>query len=327
MQASIKKRKKVHHTKFPNGFGSVTYLNGNRRRPYWARKTTGFTEKGYPTYLTIGYFETFDQAFVALCEYNNEPYDVEARNATFEEIADRWYEDYLKEEHAYYTLKNYRTSRPKCEPLFNRKINDITLDELQDLVSSVSSGTQALVINYLRQVFHFALKRDIIKKDPTQYLKKTANTAPKRNPFTVEEVRAIWNLPESEVRNKTLVMLYTGMRVGEFQTISEIHENYIVAGEKTDAGKNRIIPLHPLIRPLIRTEWFASSYRSFVSLFPEHSPHDCRRTFISRCVECGIDGTVARKITGHAGKDIHERAYTFLNDPEFLCREIEKLCY
>lgn len=101
----------------------------------------------------------------------------------------------------------------------------------------------------------------------------------------------------------------------------------IIAGEKTEAGRNRMIPLHTKIRPLMMKDWNVTSYRPFVAMFPGHTPHDCRRTFISRCVECGVDPVVSRKIVGHSGTDVHEKMYTFLNDPDFLCREIEKICY
>lgn len=329
MRATIKKRKRVKHTRFPNGFGSVVFLKGNRRRPYWARKTAGFNDSGYPIYLTIGYYETFDEAFVALCEYNHLPYNVEERNITFRDIADKWYDSYTETDRAEGTVSNYRSIRKKCLSLETRKITDITFDELQGLVSCQSAGNQELLITYLRQLFQYAMKREIIRKDPTAYLKRTNIKEPKRNPFTPEEVRQIWEMPQDNIRDQTLIMLYTGMRVGEFETISEIHENYIVAGEKTVAGKNRIIPLHTKIRPLIRTfpRWTSTNSRIFGERFPDHTPHDCRRTFISRSVECGIDGTVSRKITGHAGKDIHERAYIFLNNPDFLCEEVEKLLY
>jgi len=327
MDATIKKRKRVKHTRFPNGFGSIVFLKGNRRKPYCARKTKGFNEKGYPQYLVVGYYETFEDAFVALSEYNNMPYNVKERNATFKDIADKWLAEYLQEDHATGTVNNYRAICNKCEPLHNRKITDITFNELQDFISGLTAGRQTLAIIYLRQVFRHALKREIIRKDPTMYLRKTTTSVVKRNPLTTEEVRSLWKLPQSEARDKALIMLYTGMRIGEFQTISERHENYIIAGEKTEAGRNRIIPLHTKIRPLMRETWTKDNSRSFRTILPEHTPHDCRRTFISRCVECGIDGTVARKITGHAGIDVHESAYTFLNDPDFLCREVEKICY
>lgn len=326
MQVNIKKRKRVRHTRFPNGFGSISYLSGNRRRPYWVKKTVGFTEKGYPKYLTIGYFETFEDAFVALCEYNHEPYNIDKQ--LFIDVSDKWYEEFAGNQ-ADITLTNYRLSCKKCAPLHEKLIREITADELQELVSKQSAGTQAEVIKYLHQVFKYAMRKEFIKKDPSVYLRKTGVTETRRNPFTPEEVRAIWEMPESVMRNGALIMLYTGMRVGEFNTISEVHDNYIIAGEKTEAGKNRIIPLHPKIRPLISNapKWKRTPAREFAAMFPGHTPHDCRRTFISRCVECGVDPVVSRKIVGHAGKDVHENVYTFLNNPAFLCKEVEKIYY
>lgn len=329
MDATIKKRKRVKHTRFPNGFGSIVFLKGNRRKPYCARKTKGFNEKGYPQYLVVGYYETFEDAFVALSEFNHIPYNIAERNATFQEVSDKWFDLYMEEDHADGTVSNYKTIRKKCGQLDSRKIAEITADELQEFISAQSHGNQGFAIIYLRQVFRYALKREIIRKDPTMYLERTKKEEAKRNPFSAEEVRQIWNMPQDDMRDRALIMLYTGMRIGEFKTISVTQENYIIAGEKTSAGRNRIIPLHTKIRPLMKEfdRWTSTHSRIFSQMFPGHTPHDCRRTFISRCVECGIDGTVARKITGHAGKDVHERAYTFLNDPEFLCHEVEKLSY
>ena len=57
----------------------------------------------------------------------------------------------------------------------------------------------------------------------------------------VEEVRKIWDLPDSEERSAALILLYTGMRVGELSTVSEVHEHYLIAGEKKQkrAGTGR----------------------------------------------------------------------------------------
>ena len=52
--------------KNPNGYGSVVRLSGNRRRPFVARKTRGWDERGYPIYDTIGYFPTREDDGVSL---------------------------------------------------------------------------------------------------------------------------------------------------------------------------------------------------------------------------------------------------------------------
>ena len=39
--------------KNPNGYGSVVKLSGNRRKPFCARKTSGWNEKGHPIYFSF----------------------------------------------------------------------------------------------------------------------------------------------------------------------------------------------------------------------------------------------------------------------------------
>lgn len=52
--------------KNPNGYGSVFKLGGNRRRPYCARVTVGWTDDGKQQYKNIGYFEERADAMIAL---------------------------------------------------------------------------------------------------------------------------------------------------------------------------------------------------------------------------------------------------------------------
>lgn len=58
-----------------------------------------------------------------------------------------------------------------------------------------------------------------------------------------------------KITDLTLIMLYSGMRSGEIRTIKKenifLDKNYMIGGIKTDAGINRIIPIHPKIKELI----------------------------------------------------------------------------
>lgn len=46
--------------KNPNGYGSVFKLGGNRRRPWCARVTIGWSDDGKQQYKNIGYYEERD---------------------------------------------------------------------------------------------------------------------------------------------------------------------------------------------------------------------------------------------------------------------------
>ena len=59
--------------KNPNGYGSGYKLSGNRRRPWTARVTVGWTDDGKQKYKNIGYYEERSDAMIALAQYNNDP--------------------------------------------------------------------------------------------------------------------------------------------------------------------------------------------------------------------------------------------------------------
>ena len=52
-----------------------------------------------------------------------------------------------------------------------------------------------------------------------------------------------------------LIEIYSGWRPQELATLKtadiDLEANTMKSGMKTEAGKNRIVPIHPIIRPLI----------------------------------------------------------------------------
>ncbi len=328
------KRKK--HMRLPNGFGSIVFLTGNRRRPYWAKKFKEWDDRGYPVYTTLGYFPTYNEAYAALLEFNQSPYDVSTHDMTFREAAERWMKEFTEvpvngKLPVKSTINSYRAISRKCSGIDDRKIREITVSELQAVIATISAGSQHSFKSYVSNVFTWAIKNNIIKESPVRYVHRTAKTKPKRNPFTVEEVRKIWEMTPSPIRDIALIFLYTGLRVSEYLLISEQHERYIVTGEKTEAGENRIVPIHSRIRHLMENKPYWKNkdriYQAFIKQFPGHTPHDCRRTFVTRTVECGMDPVVSRKISGHSGKDVHETAYVLLQNIDYLCEQMELVEY
>ena len=270
--------------------------------------------------------------------YNRNPYDIQARKITFAQVYERWMEQYSTvpvkgKLPAEGTIKIYRAAYNHCKPLHDMIFSEITLLQLQDVVDvcSAGAGVQQKIKVLYHHLYKYAIKYEIADNNLASLIVITKKEDIKRNPFTVDEVRNIWKMPESVTRDLTLILLYTGMRADEVLQLNEIHSTYMVGGSKTEAGKNRIIPIHSDIAPIVRRQLPASVkyyrfWQDFTRLFPGHTPHDCRRTFISRAEELGINGAACRKIVGHVGKDVHENAYTFLSI-DFLYTEIQRLCY
>lgn len=78
-----------------------------------------------------------------------------------------------------------------------------------------------------------------------------------RKPFTQNEIKILWdNVNKIEFVDTIILLIYTGLRISELLSIKieNVHllEKYMVRTDgKTKAGRNRTIPLHNRIIPII----------------------------------------------------------------------------
>ncbi len=340
--------------RLPNGFGSIVTLSGSRRKPFMARKTVGFsTETGYPIYRTIGYFETWMEGYQALVDYNRNPYDLEKASLTFADVYEMWSEKKFHETKNGKRLSKsgvsaYRAAYKHCEPLYKMNFVDINLLHLQSVLDNCNHGraTQENIRLLIGQMYEYANLYDITDKDYSKGIVLTKqDTESKRRNFTADEIALIESHRGELAADYTLIMLYTGMRIDEVRTIrrENVHpeERYMIGGNKTIAGKNRVIPIHRNIidcvqRLLDREEPVLYGFsqqtirKQFNALIDSvgimHLPHDCRHTFISRADDLGMPRTVLQAIVGHAGRDIDEQVYIHKNLQNLL-DAIDSFCY
>ena len=102
----------------PNGFGCVFKLNGNRRKPYVARITTGWTDEGKQQYRNIGTFSHYREAVQALADYHCNPYDLNNSKITLSEVYEKWSRDkYPKISHS--MVCTYKNAYRYCKDLYN----------------------------------------------------------------------------------------------------------------------------------------------------------------------------------------------------------------
>lgn len=345
--------------KLPNNYGSIEKLSGNRRKPYRVRKTVGWKEDGTQMRKTIGYFETRTKALQELALYNEKPYDIDARAITVEKLHSKWQDEkYPKIAHK--TQQVYNMCWNYCQDIKDMTFVDIKLQHLQQIVDGMGekwSAKKAFKI-FWHQMYDFAIKNDMNVRKYSQYIdigKKT--TKLERIPFEEEEIDILWkNVDRMDFIDCILILIYTGMRIGELLDIKienvNIEEKYMRGGSKTDAGKNRIIPFHERILPLIK-KWYdrakevGSEYLIFnhehkqmlywnfyhekwekvieqLGFDKEHKPHDTRHTFSTRMDRTDANKLCTKRILGHASKDITDKVYTH-KDVEDLLEAVNKL--
>lgn len=321
--------------KNPNGYGSVVKLSGNRRNPFAVRKTTGWNEKRHPIYLTIGYAPTREEGNIMLALYNNDPYDVDAVKVTLKELWKLFQEKKL--------LKLNKSTRGSLTSAFKHtkkyhdmKYKDLKSFHMQDCIDNCGCGysTQWAIKNLFGHLDKFALELDVINKSYAQLT--TAESIPETSkiPFTEEEIKILWKHEKEDWVDSILLFLYTGFRISELLNIKiedvDLEQGTIQGGTKTNAGKNRIIPIHPKIFHIIKSRVQSgqvylleldgkklSNYQYYkiwdeiMEKFEmEHTPHECRHTFRSRLDSAGANKKCIDMLMGHKSKEVGERVYT-----------------
>ncbi|MBP3504721.1 MAG: tyrosine-type recombinase/integrase [Bacilli bacterium] len=339
--------------KLPNNYGSIEKLSGKRRKPYMVRKTVGWDDNGKQIRKIVGYFETRTQALQELALFNENPYDIDAKKITLNELHEKWKNEKFPKI-APKTQVVYRMCWNYCKDIEEEAFVDIKINQLQSIVDSMGdkwSAKKAFKV-FFNQLYDYAIKNDLNIKKYSSYLdigKKT--TKLERIPFEEEEINKLWeNVSRMDFIDTILILIYTGMRVGELLDIKIenvfIDKKYMRGGSKTDAGKNRIIPIHDRILPLVK-KWYdnaikiGSEYLIYnhegkqmlywnyyhekwekiieqIEFNPNHKPHDTRHTFATRMDRTDANKLCIKRILGHASKDITDKVYTHKDIEELI---------
>ena len=337
--------------KLPNGYGSIVFLGKKRRRPWAARLTVGWSEEKKQIYKYLSYHEKRTDALAALIEYNKNPYALDTVSMTFADVFKAW------SERKFSTIsisaaRNYKSIYNKCEILYEMPFRDIKTIHLQRLIDENKTLTQVSLFKALfGHLYGYAIKNDITEKDYSQFVEVPARqTKGTKEPFTPEEISTLWAHLNAPYADLVLILLYTGMRISELLKMETknvyIDDGYMVGGVKTEAGKDRVIPIHADILPLIKARYSQDKkylytaprggqvhYQNFVKDFTalmenlkmSHTLHETRHTFISQADRCGINPTILKRIVGHSNGDITLH-YTHKETNELL-EEMKKFKY
>lgn len=232
------------------------------------------------------------------------------------------------------------------------KIKDIKARHLQEAIDSCSKGqaTKKKIKFLFGQMFAYAMQNDIITKDYSEFVDiGKASEESKREPFSNKEIELLWkHIDDIEFIDTILIMIYSGFRIGELLELEtkniDLVNMTMTGGLKTEAGKNRLVPIHPKIFPLIEKRYnkdnqyliinfkgkkmkYDNYYKEkFIPIMEqlnmEHRPHDCRHTFATLLSNANANATAIKKMIGHESYATTEKIYTH-KDIEELRKNVE----
>jgi integrase len=323
-----------------NGTGSVYKMKHKPlRKPYRAVMTTGWTDDGKAIRKTIGTFAKAQQAWDALSAYAAAPEAFDNKDATFAQCWDWMVED-KRRRGVNEKAASFDLYKSKLDRVMRMRMADVRALHLQEIIDSQekkSSSYLKHLKSYMNGVFKEALKNDVVSKNYAALvtLPSMDTTSDMHRPFTDEEVYTLWQHTDDKDAKAMLIFIYTGMRPGElFQIqLDNVHlkERYMIGGIKTEAGKDRIIPIAECIYPFVQELYAMAHFKQSKTLIvpryvgkyfydplallcerigiPKHRPHDGRHTFITWCSRFGVPEHLTKAIVGHAQKDITNSVY------------------
>ena len=344
-----------------NRTGCVTKLSGNRRKPWFAKVTDGYNVSGIPIQKVIcndkgeKYFAERWEAEEALIWWNrnNENLDINKLNYTFKQLYDEFESIFIPtKEERNRMRKNHETIKGKLgfsnsmgllaavkkfKPLWNRKYAAIKLHDFQQIIYNTEGKKTKIVDmrNLIIKLDEYALGQDIITKGYGSLLKiEYEETIDKRSPYTYDVIEKIWQHEGELIADILLILLYTGMRIEELLILKTININlkdkYLMGGLKTEAGKNRLIPLHHEILPIIERYYqqsneflfitnnnqrlYYNKYNSMFSTFmqtinADYCTHETRYTFRSELDRLGANTRCIDLIMGHQTGNTGNKVY------------------
>lgn len=361
-------RPSTKRMRLPNGFGQITEIkHRNLRNRFRVMITEGFTEEGQPIQKMLkprAYFPTYKDAYEALIEYHKNPFDPD-KELTVEDVYNQWIEKHSEEVSTAESLKQYKSAWLYCSSIKDMKIRDVRAHHIKDCINSgtkifendeieASPQKKNSIKILFNLLFDYALEYEYTDKNYARSFKLPKNIKKDVNEllehhitFTAEEMETLWENQQLTEVQFMLVQCYMGWRPQELceLKISNVHldEHYIIGGMKTEDGRNRVVPIHPKIEPIIsdclqrakasNSEYlflipdrrtsskmirltYNKYYKDFrniikqLGLNPDHKSHDPRKQFITAAKDAKMNEYAIKLIVGHKITDITEAIYT-----------------
>lgn len=351
------------YRKRENGGGSVYKRADIVHRPWYASTPAIYDpETGKATREIIGHYATRAEALEALSAYNQAP--TKKISSTFSDLYEEWKAVNFKKLSK--SMQDcYVAAYKKLFPLHRKKFKDIRTADMQQIINyyedehyELEDGKQVLDKNgepkmrdplsfsslhhikvLLGLIYDYAMQNDIINKDYSQFVVISTDKSPEKQAFSDIEVQKIARAAEDGVpyADWILIMCYTGYRISEFLGLTAFNYNpdqgvFAGGGNKTEAGRNKIVPIHPKISGYIKaqaekggktifckedgTPFRSDRFRTDI-YYPTLkkigvrplSPHATRRTFATRAAAAGVRKEDIIRMMGHTDYKVDVDSY------------------
>lgn len=220
----------------------------------------------------------------------------------------------------------YKKARERIEPIINRRIDTLTVSELQEIVDAApKSHAREHIKTLLSVLLEKGVPDGFIHTNLAKYIDLPELEQKERQPFEDYEVQKFWSAFASgnHFAGYILLMIYTGMMPGELlkckvEMIDLDHREIRGCGLKTDIRKESPIVFPEFLVPIVEslidgaTDGYLTPMRS-VDSFRNHyyaaieeigvrklPPYSCRHTTGTAAARVNLSAPVIQRIMRHA---------------------------
>lgn len=319
--------------------------------------SVGKKDNGRPICVLLkpdAYFETYNEAYIALMEYNKNPYSLNDAGMLVSELYEKWTEKYFAEIKDS-SKRTITSAWAYCDSIKNIRCREVRVGHIKACMDTCpSDNTKNRIKSMFNLMFDYALEFGIVDKNYARDFKvERVEPESQHRSFTEEEMKKLWSDSSRPLVNIILLQCYMGWRPQELCLIKlddvDLENMIITGGMKTAAGKNRVVPICKKAQPIVKKLYnlakilncthlvcdnngdvltYDMYYKKFIALMKEynfkHRPHDPRKQFVTMCKAAGVDEYAIKYLVGHKISDLTEKTYTDRDLVTWLREEIEK---
>lgn len=345
-----------------NGTGAVYNLGKRRRRPWVAMRTVGWEDvhdaDGHPIYKIdvsgnklpkrkpikqiIGYYETKTEAESALSLNRISPISKKL-DYTLKMLYDEWSKFKYTGDLSKDTINNYKAGWNYLTPLQYIRFVELRAGDYQQIIDLAAKDKSRSTLEKIKTLVvmlsEYAMQNDMIDKNYGGFIKLPKAERSSKKSFTHDELTKIENAAKDGVpfADCILMLCYSGWRITEFLNLRsvdvDLDKMIFTGGIKTDAGRDRTVPIHPKIAEYVK-QWHAKNAETLIckdsggkytsKYFRENcyapaltsiegvrllDPHECRHTFASLLHAAGVSHKTIMELMGHSDPEIDIKTY------------------
>lgn len=242
--------------------------------------TVGKTSTGRPIVKPLkpeSFFETYNDAYAALVEYQKNPYDLEPA-ISVEGLYARWTEAYFKTLKSESSTRTITSAWAYCSSVYTMRACDLRARHIKGILENgtanikgeerkPSASTKSRIKSLFNLMLDYAVEYEIVDRNyartfqlSNDVIEEQEETKRGHIPMTDSEMELLWeNVNMIPYVDVVLIQCYSGWRPQELGLIELERvdlENWVfTGGMKTKAGIDRLVPIHSRIRPLVKKKY------------------------------------------------------------------------